>query len=668
MSNFFSLPDKEKDFQRYMAYMLTIIWSVVTGLIVAAGFYFLPQAWLRWLTFLSLSIFIAVFNISLNRFGYTRLASWSFIIMLWLYITIPNYSAGGIFAPGIMSQMSVILTAGFLLGWRGGLAIGLLTMGVDFWMAYMQLIGQLPAPSVIHNPITRWIGAVIPFGTILALQYYATNHLRTGLLAMQREMLKREEAEKVKDKTLYDLGERVKELKTLYAISRILQDEDTPPKKLFREIAEVLPAGWQYPDITAARVWIAETEYVTHNYEPSEYSQSAEMKTTNGTKVGIEVVYLQPMAELDEGPFLQEERSLINMLVEMLKIDLERRERSAELKDYKYALDIASGVSITGADDTFTFVNDNFCKASKYSPEELLSQNWSITDSGIHSPEYFASLHIAMQNGKPYRGEFCNKAKDGTLYWVDTSVIPFLDDDGNVYQHLSINYDITERKAAEEKIKQSERLIKKITSQVPGNTYMFEIEESGYTKILFMNRGTDTFNHPYNLEDLSEQPEKLREIFHEDDKAKFNDAMKEAYRTQSIISCQYRIIVDGHIRWRWMQAVPEKDKNGKVIWYGATSDITPLVDYIASIEQIIFDIGHVLRRPISSMMGMTNLINDNALSETEIKEISSKLHLIAEEMDKFITELNTVYLQKRQLTQFNIDISSLIDKRNSLFN
>jgi PAS domain S-box-containing protein len=668
MTNYISVPDKEKNYQSYMVYVLAIMWTVVISVIVSVGFFYFPHLWLRWLSFIGISVFIGVITLTVNRLGYTLLASLMLTIMVWLLITIPCYSAGGIMAPGILSQMSVILTAGFLLGWRGGLAIGILTIGTDFWFAYLEINGTLPIPSVQHNPITRWIGAIIPFGTILALQYYATNHLRNGLIAMQREIVRREEAEKIINQTVFNLKERVKELKTLYEISRILQDEDTPLKKIFSETVEILPSGWQYPDITAARVCFSGAEYTTRNYKPSKYCQRAEVMTKNGSKLCIDIVYLQEVPDSDEGPFLNEERNLINMLAEMFKVNLERRERRNELKDYKYALDLGYMVSISGADQNFTYVNDNFCKINKYSHDELLGNSYSIIMSDHHPPEYFIDLGKALQEGKPYWGEFCNKAKDGMLYWVETTIVPFLDDEGKIYQYLSINHDITERKNADDKIKQSEQLLKKITKQVPGNTYMFEIEESGHSKILFISRGTDSFNHDYNFDELSEHPEKLLEVLHDDDKLKFNEAMKEAYRTQASISFQYRIIVDGHVRWRWMQAVPEKDNNGKVLWYGATSDITPLVEYIASIEQVIFDIGHVIRRPVSSMLGLSKIIIESDYSEKEIKEFSQKLYMVAEEMDKFIHELNHVYQQKRHSLQHNIDISSLIDKRSSLFN
>nr|MBI1231575.1 PAS domain-containing protein [Cytophagales bacterium] len=668
MMKLFYFPDREKDYQSYMVYMLSIFWTVVIGGTVSFGFIFFPEIWPRWLTFLAISIFIAVFNLTLTRYKYTHLASWSLTLMIWLLITIPCYTAGGIMAPGILFQVSVMLTAGFLLGRRGGLAIGLLTMGTDFLLAYMEVNGYLPISSVIHTPITRWIASIIPFSTVLALQLYGTNQLRGSLIAFQREALKREEAEELSAHTANDLNERVKELRTLYRLSRILQDENNSILHMVHQIAQMLPSGWQYPEIAAARVCIAGIEYSTNNFKPAVDSLHVELKTKQGTSIRIEVVYLSQVPESDKGPFLKEERNLINMLAEMIKVSIESRQHKSELEDYKHALDVASIFSIVSVDGNFLFVNDNFCKTSKYTSEELYGKHHSLIWSDLYSSEYFEELKAVMQNGTPFRGEFCNKAKDGVLYWVDASIVPFLDESGRIYQYVSISYDITERKNADDKIKESERLLKKITSQVPGNTYVFEIEESGLLKFLYINKGTDIFNHEYNCEEIIEFPKKLRDVMHDDDQVRVNEAMKGAYKTNFPISIQYRIVVNDQIRWRWMQAVPEKDKNGKVLWYGATSDITPLVDYIASIEQTIFDLGHVIRRPVSTMLGMSKLVIDTNLNLDEIKEISANFYHLSNEMDKFIRELNETYQKKRQATKFGIDITPIIDKRSSLFN
>lgn len=560
MANFFSVPDKDKNYQGYMVSVLAIIWFLVTGIVVSMGFFLIPGLWLRWIVLLFISFFIAAGNLSLIRFGYTRFASWSLTIMLWLYITLPCYSAGGIMAPGILMQISVILTAGFLLGGRGGIFFGLLTIGTDFWFAYLELTGHLPVPSVEYNPVTRWVANIISFGAIISLQYFATHHLRRGLAVMKLEMDKREETEKWNKQLLYNLGERVKELKTLYTVNHILQDEDAPHPNLMNQIVELLPSGWQYPDITAARIRIDEKEFATRNFQPSIYSQEAEMKTASGSHVFIEVVYLQTMQESDEGPFLQEERNLINMLVEMLKIDLERRERKAELKDYKYALDIAASVSISTAIGNFVYVNDNFCKISKYSPEELSGRHHSIIWSGLHTPEYFEELKISMQNGIPYRGEFCNRAKDGSLFWVDSSIVPFLDDKGKVYQYLSINHDITNRKEAENAIIEQAETFRAIVENTKESIYLispeFKLlqfnstakERIQTTRGMELKLGADFRNYlfPGNTD-----------IFY----TMFEDALQGRYRTKEI---KAKGIADHHF-WFQSKTSPVYNLNGQLI-------------------------------------------------------------------------------------------------------
>lgn len=667
MSHFFTPPDRKIDFQKYMVHILAITWWAATSIVVSIGLINYPHAWQRWVSILVASLFIAVFNIFINRAGYTRMASWSLTIMLWLLITLPCLTSGGISSSWIMSQMSVILTAGFLIGWRGGVAIGLVTIGVDFWMAYMETIGILPSSTVLHTPISKWIRTLIPFSTLLALQYYVTNRMRTSLIALEREIIKRKEAEKIKDKTVHNLEKRVNELKTLYSVRHILQNKEVSTEKLYTEIVEVIPMGLRFPNITSARLSVADKDYTTINFKKSKYSLLAEMNTVKGTKIDLEIVYSMEMQQFEEDPFLREEYLLINMLIELLTVDLEQREQKAELKDYKYALDISSIVSISDGAGIISFVNENFCNASKYSASELIGKHQSITLCPLHKHNYISELKTSMENGQIYRGELCNLTKDGTLFWVDTAIVPFLDENGKIYQYLSISHDITKRKEGEEIIKDSERLLRKITNQIPGNTYMFETEKTGQYKMLFMNRGTDAYNYEYDIAPLNEHPEKLSEIIHPEDLTKLNDAITESIRTGSMISVQYRIIVKDHIRWRWLQAVPEKSNTEKTIWYGASSDITPLVDYLASIEQIVFDISHVIRRPVSSMLGLTQILIDEKLSDKEIKDLSNKLHTISEEMNKFICELGEVYNLKRQNTKFNINIISSLDKRNDLF-
>ncbi len=136
-----------------------------------------------------------------------------------------------------------------------------------------------------------------------------------------------------------------------------------------------------------------------------------------------------------------------------------------QLKYQKMALDETAIVSIADPDGLITYANDKFCEISQYSRKELIGQDHRIINSGAHDSVFFEEMWETIKTDK-WRGEVCNKAKDGSLYWVDATIVPFLNGSGTPYQYLAIRFEITDRKRSEVQLRKQKEEIERKSSQI----------------------------------------------------------------------------------------------------------------------------------------------------------------------------------------------------------
>ncbi len=122
--------------------------------------------------------------------------------------------------------------------------------------------------------------------------------------------------------------------------------------------------------------------------------------------------------------------------------------------ELRTVLDMHALVSITDIQGNIIYVNDKFCEISGFTHDELIGQNHRIVKSGYHDKTYIENMWLTIAGGESWQGEFCNRRKDGRFYWVDSTIVPLLDENGKPRQYISIRRDITETKENEAKLMQ----------------------------------------------------------------------------------------------------------------------------------------------------------------------------------------------------------------------
>ncbi len=316
-----------------------------------------------------------------------------------------------------------------------------------------------------------------------------------------------------------------------------------------------------------------------------------------------------------------------------------------ELEELKYAINAASIVSITDTKGIIKYANKNFEKISQYKIDELIGHRHNLINSGYHSQKFWKEMWRAISNGEVWKADVKNKTKDGSIYWVNTAVIPIKNIRGNIVEFISIRNEITEKKKNEEQLE--------LLSLVAKHTSNYVIITDAAGRIEWVNESFEKFTG-YQLAEIRDKKPGHFLQGKETDKDTIRYMAERVQRKKSFHCEIINYTINGDQYWVEINAQPLKNKAGEVVRYFAIMHniteqkwmVENLINARKEAEEsdrlksaFIANMSHEIRTPMNAIMGFSELIDRPNLPVEKRKEFA---HLIRQRSQDLLGIVNDI--------------------------
>lgn len=364
-----------------------------------------------------------------------------------------------------------------------------------------------------------------------------------------------------------------------------------------------------------------------------------------------EVIHCIPAADDLEGL-----SALLPILIE------QQEQRRLELFNQRFAMDQHAIVSITDTQGVIRYVNDRFCHISGYTREELVGQNHNIIQSTQHSTNFFIELWNTIKAGRVWRGEICNRAKNTQKYWVDATIVPFLDDQGKPYQFIAILTDITASKRMAEKIIASEQQYRNLIESV--REVIFQMDCEG--RLMFLNPAWEDITR-FKIEETLGRS--FLDFVHHDD-------MDQAFSVfQKLCDCDITSYKGelrfynkkGHFCWFELTIQSEVDEaTNQLRFTGTLNDVTERRRIAQVQSEFVSVVSHELRTPITSIRGALAILESGKTgtmvdAQLKLVQIAHKNSVRLITLVNDILDMEKLMVGKMSLNMASINLVALVE-------
>lgn len=300
-----------------------------------------------------------------------------------------------------------------------------------------------------------------------------------------------------------------------------------------------------------------------------------------------------------------------------------------------------------GVEDREVKRSETFCVHTLDKPKEILVVEDALTDDRFKNhPAVTAKSGIRFYAGVPLETPKGNVL--GTLCVVDDKPRTLSISQKRALESLAkkaMNY-LNDRKLILEQkneIASNAEELRRLTDQVPGVIYQFRMDGEGKISSDFISRGIRKMYPCSNIEILKRKPLRILKVIHPQDLHKVKLSMRQSVENLIDWEVEFRVINDTNdFEWFLGRAQLEKQENGCLIWYGTFQNISAHKEYEMKMEQIAFDISHVLRKPVANLLGLVSAVEEGA-NKKQLEECMGHIKIVSEELEQFTLRLNEAY-------------------------